>query len=59
MPLPLPLHRAPPGCEPPEQEAVEAAGTEEEGALLLRSFCLRWILVWRFLSSLRANLRPQ
>lgn len=59
MVLPLLLHSGPPACEPPGQEAVEAAGTDEEGALLLRSFCLRWILVWRFLSSLRANLRPQ
>lgn len=53
------LHRVPPGCTPPEQEAVEGVGTEAEGALLFRSFCLRWILVWRFLSSLRANFRPQ
>lgn len=53
------LHKGTPACVPPVHEAVEAAGTDEEGALLLRSFCLRWILVWRFLSSLRANLRPQ
>lgn len=59
MVLLLLLHRVPPACAPPLQEALEAAGTAEDGALLFRSFCLRWILVWRFLSSLRANLRPQ
>lgn len=38
-------HRLPPACEPPGPEAADWAGAEDEGALLLRSFCRRWILV--------------
>lgn len=58
-PMVLLPHRLPPACEPPGPEAEGWADTDEEGALLFRSFCRRWILVWRFLSSLLANLRPQ
>lgn len=58
-PMVLLPHKLPPACEPPGPEAEGWADTDEEGALLFRSFCRRWILVWRFLSSLLANLRPQ
>lgn len=58
-PMVVVVHRLPPACEPPGPEAEGWAGAEDEGALLFRSFCRRWILVWRFLSSLLANLRPQ
>lgn len=58
-PMALLPHRLPPACEPPGPEAEDWADADEEGALLFLSFWRRWILVWRFLSSLRANLRPQ
>lgn len=58
-PMALLPHRLPPGWEPPGPEAEAWADADDEGALLFRSFCRRWILVWRFLSSLLANLRPQ
>lgn len=58
-PMVLFPHRLAPAWGPPGPEAEDWADTEEDAALLFRSFCRRWILVWRFLSSLLANLRPQ
>lgn len=40
-------------------ELLDEEGVEEETEDDFLSFCLRWILVCLFLSSLRANLRPQ